>query len=273
MTLDTPSPSTGEHGVIGLIPAAGQATRIAPLPCSKELYPVGFRVVDRTRELRPKVACHYTLEKMRRANITTAYIVLRSGKWDIPAYLGDGALVDMSLAYLVLDSSAGVPFTLDQATPFVGDRLVAFAFPDILFTPDDAFVQALSHQATTGADVVLGAFPADDPARIDMLDVDENGRVHAIDIRPRHAASQTCWIFGVWTRVFQDFLHECVRRERTGGSQDELTVGHVLKEAIAAGLRVEATHFPDGTYLDIGTPDHLARAADFVSPAWAKEDR
>jgi hypothetical protein len=25
------------HDIVGLIPAAGQATRIAPLPCSKEL--------------------------------------------------------------------------------------------------------------------------------------------------------------------------------------------------------------------------------------------
>jgi len=28
--------------VVGIIPASGRATRIAPLPCSKELYPVGF---------------------------------------------------------------------------------------------------------------------------------------------------------------------------------------------------------------------------------------
>ena len=28
--------------LIGLIPAAGKATRIAPLPGSKELFPVGF---------------------------------------------------------------------------------------------------------------------------------------------------------------------------------------------------------------------------------------
>ncbi|MEO1560926.1 MAG: dTDP-glucose pyrophosphorylase, partial [Cyanobacteria bacterium J06632_19] len=32
--------------VIGLIPAGGKATRISPLPLSKELYPVGFRDDD-----------------------------------------------------------------------------------------------------------------------------------------------------------------------------------------------------------------------------------
>ena len=28
--------------IVGVIPAAGRGKRIAPLPCSKELYPVGF---------------------------------------------------------------------------------------------------------------------------------------------------------------------------------------------------------------------------------------
>jgi glucose-1-phosphate thymidylyltransferase len=48
----------GEREVVGLIPAGGHAKRIAPLPCSKELYPVGFRAVDDGRSLRPKVVCH-----------------------------------------------------------------------------------------------------------------------------------------------------------------------------------------------------------------------
>jgi glucose-1-phosphate thymidylyltransferase len=60
--------------VIGLIPAAGQATRIAPLPCSKELYSVGFSSMNSGQDLRPKVVCHYLLEKMRLAGIHKIYI-------------------------------------------------------------------------------------------------------------------------------------------------------------------------------------------------------
>jgi glucose-1-phosphate thymidylyltransferase len=137
--------------VIGLIPAGGQATRIAPLPCSKELYPVGFRQVDEGRSLRPKVICHYLLEKMRLAGATKAYIVLRQGKWDIPAYLGDGTMLNMHLAYLMMHLPFGTPYTVDQAYPFVQDALVAFGFPDIIFQPDDAFVQLLARQAATEA--------------------------------------------------------------------------------------------------------------------------
>lgn len=76
--------------VVGLIPAGGQATRLSPLPLSKELYPIGFQSISKDGGMRPKVVCQYLLERMKFAGITKAFIILRSGKWDIPAYLGDG---------------------------------------------------------------------------------------------------------------------------------------------------------------------------------------
>ena len=118
--------------VIGLIPAGGVGKRLAPLPCSKEIYPVGFTETDNKRERRPKAVCHYLLEKMRLAGIRKAFVVLRNGKWDIPSYLGDGKMLDMQLAYLMMDLPYGPPYTLNQASPFVKDALVAFGFPDIL---------------------------------------------------------------------------------------------------------------------------------------------
>ena len=45
---------TGEQ-VVGLLPAGGQGTRIGPLPCSKELFPIGFRSHEEGQDLRPKV--------------------------------------------------------------------------------------------------------------------------------------------------------------------------------------------------------------------------
>ncbi len=39
-------PERKESDVIGLIPAGGQAKRLSPLPCSKELYPIGFGRTD-----------------------------------------------------------------------------------------------------------------------------------------------------------------------------------------------------------------------------------
>ena len=204
------------------------------------------------------------------AGITKVYIVLRQGKWDIPAYLGDGTMLGMHLAYLMMHLPFGAPYTLDQAYPFMQDSLVALGFPDVIFQPDDAFVQLLGRQAATNADVVLGLFPAYQPQKCDMVDVDNEGRVRRIVIKPLETHLRYTWMIAVWTPVFTRFMHEYLsaiykvsERDDAGNNaleQRELFVGDVIQAAIHDDLRVEAVLFPDDTYLDIGTPDDLVKA-------------
>lgn len=66
-----------EREVIGLIPAAGLGSRLAPLPCSKEIYPIGYKSEHLGKRLYPKVVCQYLLKKMSSAGISRAYIILR----------------------------------------------------------------------------------------------------------------------------------------------------------------------------------------------------
>lgn len=250
-----------QNNVLGLVPVAGHGTRIAPLPCSKELFPIGYRLIDGGGERRPKVVCHYLLEKMREAGITKAYMVLREGKWDIPTYLRDGRMLQMHLAYLMVGLSLGVPYTLDQAYPFVRDAVVAFGFPDILFEGDDAFRQLLSYQATSDADILLGLFPADLPEKMDMVDVEEKGRVRAIVIKPPQTHLQYSWAVAIWTPVFTQFLHTYLADDETlAATQPELSVGHVIEAAVRAGLRVEGFPVSGEPYLDIGSSEGLAKA-------------
>ena len=149
--------------VIGLVPAGGLATRISPLPCSKELYPIGFRPVENGEGSRPKVVSQFLLEKMKFAGISKVYIVLRPGKWDIPAYFGDGSILNMHLAYLILGVPFGVPYTLDQAYPFVRHAMVAFGFPDILFESDDGFAKLIEHQLKNECGHYSRPFPSQPP--------------------------------------------------------------------------------------------------------------
>jgi glucose-1-phosphate thymidylyltransferase len=247
--------------MVGLIPAAGQAKRISPLPCSKELYPVGFWRSRDEKDGRPKVACHYLLEKMRLAGITKAYIVLRDGKWDIPAYLRDGSAVDMHLAYLMMSLPFGVPYTLDQAYPFVRDAVIAFGFPDILFQADDAFGHLLARKAASNAAILLGLFPADSPQKVDMVDFDENGGVRQIVFKPRQTELRLTWGIAMWTPVFTDFMHQHLATlKESAAAQPELSMGDVIQSAIRNGLRAEAVPVSKDPYLDIGTPDDLVKA-------------
>lgn len=249
--------------IIGLLPAGGQATRLAPLPLSKELYPIGFQAIDSqdstADSLRPKVVAHYLLEKMRQSGISRAFFILRPGKWDIPAYFGDGAMLDLPLGYLTVHTSDGVPYTIDQAYPFVQNAIVALGFPDVLFQPEDGYLRLIDRQAQTGADVVLGLFPAHDSQKVGMVDFDAAGCVLQIIEKPPQTDLRYMWAIALWTPTFTQFLHDRLKTVKKR-FQQELPMGDVIQAAIDANLRVEAVAFTEGSYLDIGTPADLKRA-------------
>jgi glucose-1-phosphate thymidylyltransferase len=256
--------------VVGLIPAAGRGKRIAPLPCSKELYPIGFRH-DAHGELRPEVASAHLIDKFRHAGITRTFIILREGKWDIPAYFGDGRNAGVDLAYVVIEGSIGPPDTLDRAYPFVAGQHVAFGFPDILFGPDDVFTRLLEHQRQADAQIVLGCYPAHDVRQLDMLDIDAHGTIRAVHLKPQSSSLVFSWICAVWSPEFSRFMHEHVERERATHArnaqaysgidpQGDLPVGAVIKAAVEQGMRVHGVTFPDERFIDIGTPESLIHA-------------
>lgn len=251
--------------VVGIVPAGGRATRLGSLPCSKEIFPIGFTATPEGKQ-RPRAACEYLLEPMRRAGVRRVYVVLRPGKWDIPAFLGDGSPLGLQLAYLLQGLPHGTPFTLDQAYPFVrGDR-VAFGFPDILFHPEDAFTPLLDRLDAGEAEVVLGLFETTRPEKMDMVEVDGRGRVRAIDIKPATTSLRHTWVLAVWNPAFTEFMHAYLARrapdfeDPAAGGPVELFVGHVFQAALADGMPIEAVPFGDGWCADVGTPEELCEA-------------
>ncbi|MEO0868367.1 MAG: sugar phosphate nucleotidyltransferase [Cyanobacteria bacterium J06642_11] len=272
--------------IVGLLPAAGQGSRISPLPMSKELFPIGFQSMA-GRGVRPKVACQYLLEAMGRAGVQESFLILRPGKWDIPAYFGDGSQLGMRLAYLTVHVPFGVPFSLNQAYPFVKDAVVAMGFPDILFSPGDAYVKLLERLHNSQADVVLGLFPTDQPDKVGLVEFDQAGVVSGIYEKSQLTHLRYMWAMAVWRPRFTEFLHQTVeaKLQKLIGDQSpvlmtqmpeyvETPIGDVIVGAIANNLRVEAIPFETGQYLDIGTPENLIRAVyNHDKPADAENDR
>ena len=247
--------------IVGLIPAAGYATRLGVLPHSKEIQPIGTCPDANGLGRRPKVVSHYLLEKMRYAGIDLAYFILRDGKWDIASHFKDGATVEMFLAYLLVTVPYGTPYTLDVAYPFVRDSLVALGFPDILFSPDDAYTRLIEHQVKGGSDVVLGLFPTDQPQATDVVASDDRGRVVQILTKPKHTILSHTWGIAVWTPTFTEFMHNYLAGLPIPTKDTrELFVGDVIQAGIKRGLRVEGVPVSDTPFLDIGTPENLARA-------------
>lgn len=261
--------------VVAVLPAAGRSLRLTPLPCSKEILPVGLKAMAGLRGPRLKVVSHYLLECLHKAGIRKGFIVIRQGKWDIPAYWECGGMLGMNLAYMVIEGSSGPPDTIDRAYPFVKDKIIAFGFPDIIFRPQEVFGKLLDRLDYSGGDVVLALFPAHDAKAMDMIDIDAGLRVRAIHLKPRTSRLRYAWVCAVWTPVFTAFLHRFLRRVKRGekngvvgnpgiDAQGDIPVGLVLKEAVKAKLKVEGVTFPTGWYIDIGTPQALSMIRRFV---------
>jgi glucose-1-phosphate thymidylyltransferase len=229
--------------IVGLIPAAGRAERLGPLPCSKELLPVGFRETSRGPAL--QVAGHYLLDRFRAAGVERAFMVLHESKWDVPRYFGTGEIAGVSLAYLSIPGSRSVPETLDRAFPFVADSLVALGFPDVIFEPADAYAPLIARQAATGADLVLGLFPAANPQTTDMVELGADGRVVRVEVRPEATALRYNWLIAVWSPVFTRFLHAAVEEAPESPDGPELQIGAVVRSAVAAGLHVDVGTLPE----------------------------
>ena len=261
---------------VGLIPAAGTAERISPLPCSKEIFPIGFGEIGKRGGPRPKVAAHHLLEKMRLAGAKRAYIVLSKGKWDIPAYFGGGAMVDMAIAYLLTELPYGVPFTLDSAIPFLTDKQVLFGFPDIILQPDDVYLRLLDKMRAAQADLVLGLYQAVDPQKMDMVAFDADDAISGIDIKPARTDLRWTWTIAVWNAAFTRFMHDFVGHEyqritTTANGQSrqnyrEWVVGDVIREAIGSHLKIDHVKFHHGTYIDIGSPEEMQTAVRTHAP-------
>lgn len=262
--------------IVGLIPAAGRASRLAPLPCSKELVPIGFQTAAEGAERRPKPVSQYLLDRMKRAGARKVFFVARAGKWDIADYYGDGSRLGLHLAYLHVGAPWGPPFSIAQAVPFIGDATVVFGFPDILIDPVDSFRPLLERLDETGADIVLALFDCRAHEPGDVIERDADGRVIGLETkeeRPQRPDRYVCWMFAAWRGSFSRFLAtecaqlavqaEAMAQAAPAGPAPEWPVGAIIAAAIRAGLHVDSVFFPEGRFLDVGTPDGITAAASF----------
>jgi glucose-1-phosphate thymidylyltransferase len=241
--------------LVGVVPAAGKASRLPELPCSKEIFPLRPPSVDAAL---PATPCESLLHAMAAGGAARAYVVVGRGKWDIPAYLGGGSRVGLPVAYVTAFDSQSSAASVDAVHPFLAGADVVLGFPDIVFEPRSAFLDLVARLERTAADVVLGLFPAHRPDKVDMVDVDASGRVRGIVVKPERTALDLAWIVAVWTPVFTTYLHERLPTVAPPGR--ELYVGDAVQSALDDGLHVDSVTFGDGVYRDIGTPDELAEA-------------
>lgn len=248
---------------VGLIPAAGHGSRLRPFRYPKELLPLGYAssALPGGDGLRIKVVCEYALDNLAEAGIEQAYVVISDHKCEILRFLSDGREHGIRLAYLHQSEVIGLPFAIDCAHGWIGDRTAVLVLPDAIVEPRDAVRQLLRFKEQRGADVVLGVFPTDHPHDLCPVRYDDRQRVIALHDKDRFGAGglRNTWGMAVWGPRFGEHLHRFLAGDTVPAGR-ELTLAEVLTAAIESGLDVLALPVTAGKFWDIGKSSSLMQA-------------
>jgi glucose-1-phosphate thymidylyltransferase len=243
--------------LIGLIPAAGRGSRLAPFPCPKELFPVGYQdyQVNGTNQRRPKVISQYLIEHIIEAGAEKLMIIISEGKGDIMKYYGDGSKFSSDIAYLFQEELNGMPNALNLANKWIGESTVLFGMPDTIIEPDNLFKSMLQYHDAHNADLTLGLFPTNYPSKFGMVSTDEDNNVLFTIDKPRISDLKYMWGCAIWSSKFSELLNEFVMAR--DGNTKENVLGDVFNLAIERKMKVKGFHADGGQYIDIGTSDEL----------------
>ena len=243
--------------MIGIIPAAGAGQRIQPLGCSKELLPVGSRIIHGVE--RPKAVSEYLVERMISAGATQICMVISAEKSDIVRYYAERDY-NAEIFYVVQPRPQGLCDALFRAAPFASHHdQVLIGLPDTIWFPENAYRLPLQRD---DADVNLVLFPVTDPSAFDAVVCDSQNYVLKVEVKQADAHSD--WIWGAITATGSAFsaLHSLWESRHRG---DEY-LGNLLNAYIAAGNPVRGYHVGE-SYMDVGTLEGYRQAQDFLR-AW-----
>jgi glucose-1-phosphate thymidylyltransferase len=238
----------------GIVPAAGQGTRIQPLAFSKELLPVGGRAEGGAE--RPKAVSEYLIERMMLGGASKICFVISPGKSDIVEYYG-GKIGGASIAYVVQPRPVGLCDAIFRARPLIeGNEPVIVGLPDTIWFPEDA-LKALPDDRLS-----FLLFPVERPEFFDAVVTRADGTVEEIQVKSRTARS--AWIWGAFKmpgRVFRELHDFWLARPERDEYVGTLVNAWLEAGGTAAGVRAGRS------YVDVGTLDGYRSAMQFLQNA------
>ena len=240
--------------MIGIIPAAGAGQRIQPLGCSKELLPVGARILDGVE--RPKAVSEYLVERMIAAGAEQICMVISAEKTDIVKYYAERDYA-AEIFYVVQQKPQGLCDALFHAEPFTRQHdHVLIGLPDTIWFPENAYLPALE---TEECDCNLVLFPVPNPSVFDAVVCDDLGYVQEVQVKKKDARSH--WFWGAVTAMVESFRRLKLLWESRHRADEYL--GDLLNAFIAAGNVVRGKYSGE-VYMDVGTLEGYRNAQDYL---------
>ena len=235
--------------MLGIVPAAGAASRLQPLAFSKEMLPVGSAFDERGIE-RPRAVSEFLVDRMLVAGADRLCVVLSPEKTDIIPYYARHRAADR-FCYVVQEQPNGLCDALFRAIHVMrDDEDVLIGLPDTVWFPEDGF-RLLPAQT-----LAFLLFPVDRPDRFDAV-VTRGEAVTEIQVKV--AQPSTEWVWGAFRMpacVFRA-LHDVWSEPDRG---DEY-VGTLVNEYLRRGGAARGVKSGE-RYYDIGTVDGYRAAID-----------
>ena len=219
---------------MGIIPAAGHATRLGLGTGSKE-----------TIQVRGRALIGHLIERMQLGGATRLRVVTRPAKADV---------IDLATS-LGAEIILGEPSTVGQSlvlglTGLAPGDIVLFGFPDTIWSPIQGFAD-LRSLVEAGESIAVGVFQSPDPERSDVAVLDAGGRLVGVEVKPARPSSELVYAC-LAARVAA--LGRIAEHDEPGAFLAE-----VARRSPVATARL-------GRVIDLGTPESLATAAS--DPVW-----
>ncbi|OPY32639.1 MAG: UTP--glucose-1-phosphate uridylyltransferase AglF [Methanomassiliicoccales archaeon PtaU1.Bin124] len=237
----------------GIILAGGTGTRLYPMTSilNKHLLPIY-----------DKPMIYYPMSVLMLAGIKDILII--STPEDTPNFqqmLGDGERYGIHLSYEVQPSPDGLAQAFIVGEKFIGDEPVAMILGDNLFYGSglsERLKRAVDN-AKRGKATVFGSL-VKDPERFGVIEFDEKWSVVSIEEKPKKARSN----FAATGLYFYDNRVVSFAKKVKPSWRNELEITDVNNMYLANG-DLEAIPFSRGfTWMDMGTPESMAEASEFI---------